>query len=204
MTAEAKHCPDCRNEFVASVEQCSDCGAPLKQGELPRGGSPEPEHEDAGYDVPEHGIPPEPVEPPDTLVATLPGEDAERVARAMALERITSLLDCDGAQELRGPNEPPKPAIARRKPVAIYVSHSRAEEAREIIDSLTDTDPIGDQWREGDSAAESIEDAEPAPDEVQSPVAAADLEAPQAEGSGRYLLILAALGAVLALFIALL
>lgn len=204
---EARHCPDCRNEFVASVSLCSDCGRPLEPGELPRRPAaplmPEVAGPDAGGDHP--GEP----EPPDTLVATLAGEDAERVARALTLENITSLLDCEGIQQLRGPHEPPKPAIARRKPVAIYVAHTRVDEAREIVDSLTGADLIGDQWRdagEPDAGVVDVGDTDAATRAAVEAVqrAAVDLESPQAEGGLRYLVALAAFAAVLALFIALL
>lgn len=205
---EANHCPDCRNEFVAAITTCSDCGQPLHPGELPRGGRAAAPVGSEEVDVPLHGEAPDPPEPPDTLVATLPGEDAERIARALTLERITSLLDCEGTRELRGPNEPPKPAIARRKPVSIYVGHARAGEAREIIESLVGVDLIGEQWRSGDAGEDAGEEeaAEAAVERRAGSVVREpdDLEAPVAEGIGRYLVLLAILGGILAVFIALL
>jgi hypothetical protein len=205
---EANHCPDCRNEFVAGITMCSDCGQPLRPGELPRGARPAALVVEEESDAPLHGEAPDLPDPPDTLVATLPGEDAERIARALTLEHISSLLDCEGTQELRGPSEPPKPAIARRKPVSIYVAHTRVDEAREIIESLVGVDLIGEQWRSGDAGDDGHEEGAAASSAPRAAVPAAqgphDLEAPAAEGSGRYLVLLAILGAILAVFIALL
>lgn len=205
---DARHCPDCRNEFVAHVEVCSDCGRPLQPGELPRVSTrreEEPAHE---VGIPEHGVPPEAPDPPDTLVATLPGEDAEQVARALALEQITSLLDCDGTQELRGPFEPPKPALARRKPVSIYVAAQHVDDAHAVIESLMHEDPIGEQWRgahAGTSAVPDLDDEIAAESEFSVAVAEpAGMEVPHAEGVGYTWIVLIALGAILALFVALL
>lgn len=205
---DARHCPDCRNEFMAHVEVCTDCGRPLQAGELPRASARREEEPAHAVGIPEHGVPPEAPDPPDTLVATLPGEDAEQVARALALEQITSLLDCDGTQELRGPFEPPKPALARRKPVSIYVASQHVDDANAVIESLMHEDPIGEQWRGADGATPvepDLEDEIAVESEFSATVAEpAGMEMPRAEGAGYTWIALLALGAVLALFIALL
>lgn len=145
MSEQTSHCPVCRTEFVAGISACSDCGRPLLPGELPpRDRNPAPSQIVGGPEVV--------VEPPDTLILSIPGEQAELVAKALAVEGIPSLLACDGIEQLRGPHEPPKAPLARRKAVDIYVPESQVDIAREIAESMLDSDLIGDQWRDAEYA----------------------------------------------------
>jgi len=209
MVSETLHCGECRTEFVGGITACSDCGGPLQSGELPPHG-PESLADSVAAAMPAADTEGEAPEPPDTLVATLPGEDAELVAKAMTMERITSLLECEGSQELRGPHEPPKPALARRRPVSIYVAHSRVDEARAIIESMTGTDLIGEQWREGAGHDGAVRDD--AGDDAALPGAVSDgvrtasspPEAPRAEGAGRYVILLGLVTLLVGLFVVLL
>lgn len=148
MSDQTSHCPICRTEFVAGIAACSDCGRPLLPGELPpRDRNSAPSQGGGGPDAI--------VEPPDTMILTIPGEQAELIAKALAVEGIPSLLECDGIEQLRGPYEPPKAPLARRKPVDVYVPESQVDIAREIAQSMLDSDLIGDQWRDAEFAPDA-------------------------------------------------
>lgn len=210
MSEHTSHCPICHTEFVAGVAACSDCGRPLLPGELP----PRARNDDgpdavrtttaSGAEIT--------VEPPDTLLAEIPGEQAELIAKALALEGIPSLLVCDGVEQLRGPHEPPKPPIARKKTVEIYVPHTRMDDASEIADSMTNVDLIGDQWL--DHAPEgSVEQTAAGRDDVISAATAMNADSaadetiaaqpiePRPEGSRPSLLLFVLVTLIIAVFV---
>lgn len=215
MKDEVSHCQDCRTEFVAGVTRCSDCGRPVTPGELPprKRNDERDEARDPRYaQAPSAEAT---VDPPDTELTSIPGEQAELVAKALALEGIPSLLACEGEEQLRGPHEPPKPPIARKRIVDIYVPQSRLDDAREIADSMASGDLIGDQWLEttipGESETAGQSDFERAmvethEDDGDAPgyQAGAQPVAPRAEGGNPSLLLFFIVTLLIAAFLFLL
>lgn len=200
MPEDVKHCVACQTEFVAGIDHCSDCGGLLESGELPAQRTRSALDEQLAAALPDASEPQE-VDPPDTLASTLPGEQAELVARALALEGVTSLLECEGEQKLRGPHEPPSPPIAVKRPVSIYVAQTHVETTLEIVRSLESDDVIGDQWlAEGEAVEGFADQSKPKLEDVVPASAATPLEA---EGSGglRLLIPFLIITAIVGLFL---
>lgn len=176
--SQASHCPRCATEFVAGIAQCSDCGGPLTPGELPRAGAARPSRS-----APSSTAGPVVEGPlPDHHLCTVPGEQAETIARALTFEGIVSLLVCDGMQRLRGPGHESTGPLASRRPVDVYVAAADWEEAEAVVASLDGPDLIGEQWLdegEGDDVAAPprrapVVEPEPEPDvlDEEQPVVA--------------------------------
>jgi len=200
--ADVTHCPNCRTEFVAGIAACSDCGGPLKSGELPRGRERLVDEDPLPTDaVPGAEYVPE---PPDTLLGTFPGEHAELIAKSMALEGLASLLECDGVEQLRGPHEPPKAPLARKKPVHVYVAQARLADAQEIADSLAEADFIGDQWQDESAGEIDAEDDDDRTLDEAVYLRPAAEGVPSPEGTSIYLLVFAVITAIVAVFVFLL
>jgi hypothetical protein len=139
---------------------------------------------------------------PDTLLVTLPGMQAEFAAKALTVEGLTCLLECDGLKRLRYPNQEPPEPLAVTWPVSIYVARTQRDQAREILASTERTDVIGDQWagrvthappRSRRPQQGSIARAEQLPMRPTQRV----YPGPRAEGTGLRFLVLAALAGLL-------
>lgn len=138
--------------------------------------------------------------PPDTLLATMPGLQAEFAAKALTLEGMTCLLECDGLKQLRHPHQEPSDPLAVTWPVSIYVAGPQLGEARQILASIQRTDVIGDQWTTADAASARRSRTPyymPTPRERPT---SGDL-APRPEGTGLRFLILLALAGVFLLLV---
>ncbi|MBI1818121.1 MAG: hypothetical protein HYR72_24335 [Deltaproteobacteria bacterium] len=140
-----QHCPACRSEFIAGVAACTDCGGPLELGALPDLAAVTAGKSPIVYDS------------PDTLLTTLPGVRADLVVRALVMEGIACLLECEGQTKLCGPTDVSQGPFAVTLPVAIYVSGSRMEEAVAVVQSLDRADLVGVEWSEGDPVGLSAE-----------------------------------------------
>ncbi len=198
MISNVQHCPKCVTEFVAGVRACSDCGGPLSSGPLPDPADEEAQPSEAD-DLAALG------DPPDTLYATLPGQQADYVAQALATAGIASLLECDGIQQLNGPGIEHKGPLAVSFPVSVYVPGAQLQPVREIVQSITRAGEIVNPWTvavdptdlEALVAGETGLDADDAED--RSSPSDQPLSAPQPEGTTTRLLLLLALGVVLLL-----
>jgi hypothetical protein len=163
--SDLQHCAACREEYVAGVAACVECGQPLQAGPLPRGAAP------ATRAAPAAGADP----PLDRLVAELPGLHADQMVRALLLEEIACRVECEGVEKVYRPGQPPAEAFAITLPVSLYVADATYESAQEIVQSLRQEDVIGDQWSaapaEDEGAADAI-DAAADPDAADEPGAA--------------------------------
>jgi hypothetical protein len=162
-----QHCAACQTEYVATALACAECGGVLQAGPLPR-------FEGRDDPAPAMDGAVEPMEPPTRVVATLPGAQAEQLAKLLTMEGIVCLLECEGLQRLRRPDDPVPEPIAVTLPVTLSVPPSRFDDAQAILASLDQTDAIGTQWTdEGapnqpgsdealeEDAEESVTDLEP-------------------------------------------
>lgn len=188
---DEQHCPACWTEYVAGVPRCAHCGGALVPGALP-----ERRPEAPAADLIPTGS--EPVEwltrdPPDTLLATLPGETAEVLARLLTSEGIPCLLECRGIRRIRRPGELPAEPIAVTLPVEVSVPTAVLAQARDLLESLGE-DVIGDQWASegvtGSDAAPSAGMADRPPVSPQSEI--------RPEGSGLSWLLAALAAAAVA------
>lgn len=201
--AQPSHCPACATEFVAGVTRCSDCGGPLTPGDLPA--SAPSARKAASVSLPPAAEAAGLTELPDQPLCTVPGEQAETIARALTFEGITSLLVCDGLQRLRGPGQESTGPMANRRPVEIYVSAADLEEAEAIVASLEGGDLIGEQWL---SEAEDEDDVASASPVIPKPAAVEPASEPELpaptkpSSSGGVLLVIVVLLAVIAAFVA--
>jgi hypothetical protein len=134
----------------------------------------------------------------DRLLARLPGAQADVVVKALNLEGIPCLLECQGIRRLCLPDREPGEPLAVTLPVSIYVQVERMQEAQDILDSSS-ADVIGEQWAEEPQAAEVEEtveaEAAPAHEETRSP----DLPALHSEGTTWRVIAIIAVGLFLLL-----
>ncbi len=162
--SDLQHCVACQTEYIATAPACAECGGVLQPGPLPRFEG----REDSPQSTEGDG---EPMEPPTRVLATLPGEQAEQLAKLLTMEGMACLLECEGLQRLRLPDEPVQEPIAVTLPVALSVPPSRFDDAQAMLASLDQDDAIGSQWTD----VEQAEDIEPADDDTDEP--AEDLQA---------------------------
>jgi len=165
-----QHCAACREEYVAGVAACVECGAPLQPGPLDR--SPQ-----AARRVAETGT----AAMPDRLLAELPGAAADQAVRALLLEGIACGAVCDGIEKVYLPDKPPTEPFAVSLPVSLYVADAQYEQAQEILASCQQEDVIGDQW--SSAAEEAVDEPVPAGDAEEEP--ADDAAALRAEEDGQ-------------------
>ena len=193
MIGNLQHCPTCATEFVAGARACSDCGGPLTAGPLP--------DVDANQLIAITSAAQTPSAPPDTLFATLPGQQADYVAQALTEAGIASRLDCDGIQQFNGPGQPHGGPLAVTLPVSVFVPGSQLTAVTEVVRSITRDGEIMNPATIGletvdlealAMAGEPVVDTPPPPPP--------DLSPPQAEGLGLRLWLLLLLAAV-ALFL---
>lgn len=178
-----QHCAECQTEYVATVRVCAECGGALQAGPLPRFESRDDASVDAGDAAPVPSM-----EPPTRVLTTLPGAQAEHVAKLLTMEGIVCLLECDGLQRLRLPNDPVPEPIAVTLPVTLSVPPSRFSDAQAILASLDQDDAIGEQWAGGDALATLTPDE--APEEIAATPQIA-ISSPQAESTTwRFILVL--------------
>lgn len=140
------YCPDCWTEFVSGVALCSDCGGALTLG-------PRPEQRPRATAATESANPEQSAI--DTLLGEFPGSRAEFIAQALTMEGIHSRLECDGLVQHRGPNTNPAGPIAVTLPVTILVAAAEADRAREILESLSAEDLVGEEWAEVTATADA-------------------------------------------------
>jgi hypothetical protein len=133
-----QHCAACREEYVAGVAACVECGAPLQPGPLDRSAPAARSDRSA---QPTAAAP-----PPDQLLAELPGAEADQVVRTLLREDVTCAVTCNGIERVYTPDKPPVEPFAVSLPVTLFVSAAQLEQAREVLASCQQEDVIGDQW----------------------------------------------------------
>ena len=179
--SDLQHCAACREEYVAGVAACVECGQPLQAGPLPRGSSPARgvvarRDDAAGGD--DDAAPARSDPPLDRLLAELPGLQADQTVRALLLEGIACRVECEGIRKVYRAGQPPTEAFAVTLPVSIYVGDATYESAQEIAQSLAQEDVIGDQWSatpaEDEPAADAIDAEADVDAETEADVDAAD------------------------------
>jgi hypothetical protein len=191
---DVQHCLTCATEYVAGIEACVVCGTPLTPGPLPRDGPTghRAAPRAAGRDSAPH-----------FLLVQRPGLQAHHLVKALLLEDIPCLLECDGLRKTVLSGEDLAEPFAVTLPVSVYVAHHRAAEARQILASLEREDVIGDQWRESDSVETVSPVLEAVQDDARStrPASAADHEPTRGEATSlRFAVLLAAAALVLYFF----
>ena len=159
-----QHCAACREEYVAGVAACVECGAPLQPGPLDRSA---PAARGPRVDEPTASA------LPDRLLAKLPGAEADQVVRTLLREGIACGVSCDGIERVYAPDKPPMEPFAVSLPVSLFVTAAQYEQAQEILASCQQEDVIGDQWESATADEESemvmapdeeiVADAEPLP-----------------------------------------
>jgi hypothetical protein len=159
-----QHCATCQTEYIATATACAECGEVLQPGPLPR-------YEGYADQAPasDDAAPLAPTEAPTRALGVLPGEQAERLARALTNEGIVCLLECEGFQRLRLPGDPVPEPIAVTLPVQISIPPSRFDDAQGLLALLEQEDVIGRQWE--DATARTPDDDE-APDTSEDPTPA--------------------------------
>ena len=159
-----QHCAACREEYVAGVAACVECGAPLQPGPLDRS---TPAARGPRVDEPTASA------LPDRLLAKLPGAEADQIVRTLLREGIACGVSCDGIERVYAPDKPPMEPFAVSLPVSLFVTAAQYEQAQEILASCQQEDVIGDQWESATADEESemvmapdeeiVADAEPLP-----------------------------------------
>lgn len=152
MAAGVRYCESCWTEFVDGVQRCSDCGGPLLDGDLPR------ERPRDAEEAPFTTISADPAAI-DSLAAEMPGEDAEHFAEALKIEGIVSRLECGNLVRYRGPGQKATGMISLREPVQVFVAAKDLDVARDILETISRGDLIGDAWTEG-SGEVDVEDSD--------------------------------------------
>jgi hypothetical protein len=181
--SDVQHCETCRTEFVAGVPVCTDCGGPLALGPLPeRPAKGSPANVAAGDEY-----------RCDRLLARLPGAQADVAAKALNLEGVTCLLECEGIRRLCPPDRESDEPLAVTLPVAIYVRGECEREAREILDSLP-ADVIGNQWAEEAQADDADEEVEAESELSREGTPPADLPAVRSESTTWRVIAIIAVG----------
>jgi hypothetical protein len=144
-----QHCAACREEYVAGVAACVECGAPLQPGPLDRSA---PAARGPRVDEPTASA------LPDRLLAKLPGAEADQVVRTLLREGIACGVSCDGIERVYAPDKPPMEPFAVSLPVSLFVNAAQYEQAQEILASCEQEDVIGDQWESAppDEASEMV------------------------------------------------
>ena len=159
-----QHCAACREEYVAGVAACVECGAPLQPGPLDRSA---PSTRGPRLDEPTAAA------APDRLLAKLPGAEADQIVRTLLREGIACGVSCDGIERVYAPDKPPMEPFAVSLPVSLFVTAAQYEQAQEILACCQQEDVIGDQWESATADEESemvmapdeeiVADAEPLP-----------------------------------------
>lgn len=141
MAGELQHCPTCREEYVAGIAACVECGEPLHPGPLPRGAA-------AAAPAARAAAAANPATELDRLVAELPGRQADHVVRSLLLEGIACRVECQGVVKVYQAEQRPSEPFAVTLPVTIHVAAAQLENAQEVLESLQQEDVIGEQWSE--------------------------------------------------------
>ena len=114
---------------------CADCEVPLQAGAPPDPAAPQ----EAGLEVTSSdGSRKIAFEAPDVLLVTLPGQQADYLASALADADIFSLLICEGEQQLCGPGQARRGPLAVTLAVEVYVPEARHAAATEILHASTE------------------------------------------------------------------
>lgn len=142
---EVQHCATCGGEYMASAKSCAECGGPLSAGPPP---------ELSGADDEEDG--PERELHLDSLLVTLPGQQSHVVAAALGNAGVYSAQRCGSDELFNGPGLPDRGALARTKPVQVYVAAADVETAKEVLAQLQDGDQVRDPT-EGELSDEELE-----------------------------------------------
>lgn len=150
MAGELQHCPTCREEYVAGIAACVECGEPLHPGPLPRGAAAAAPAARAAAANPAAEL--------DRLVAELPGRQADHVVRSLLLEGIACRVECQGVVKVYQAEQRPTEPFAVTLPVTIHVAAAQLENAQEVLESLQQEDVIGEQWSEVPSEDENGEE----------------------------------------------
>ena len=143
---------------------------------------------------------------PDTLLMTVPGLQAEHAAKALTMEGLTCLLECDGLKRLRQPGDEAPEPLAVTWPVRLYVHFTDLTEAKRILDSIAAPDVIGQQWSDADAGQRGKDIRRQGREMPTASVDRADranpyLSAPRAEGTTlRFVFLLAVALFLLLLF----
>jgi hypothetical protein len=141
MAGELQHCPTCREEYVAGIAACVECGEPLHPGPLPRGAA-------ATAPAARAAAAANPAGELDRLIAELPGRQADHVVRSLLLEGIACRVECQGVVKVYQAEQRPSEPFAVTLPVTIHVAAAQLENAQEVLESLQQEDVIGEQWSE--------------------------------------------------------
>ena len=142
------------------MQRCSDCGGPLLDGDLPAVRPREDEDETVEAAVVDLAA-------IDSLVAEMPGEEAEHFAEALKMEGVHSRLECGDVVRYRGPGQKATGLISLSKPVRVFVAQPELEAAHDILVSISQEDLVGDAWAAGADAVE-IEDVDAADDAIET------------------------------------
>ncbi len=213
---QVQHCPDCGGEYVAQAKTCAECGGALKAGPPPargarRGEEVDDEHEQSEEAELEIRL--------DTVLATLPGQQAHVVAACLAGAGIFTAQRCKGEELFCGPGLPDRGALARSMIVQIYVAHADLETAQEMLAELQSDGEIKDPTegaidedeleREAMAAAEPLDvpvqhtdephAVRPAEHDTEAPFIDNAADPASSSSSSMTLLIVALVGAVVIL-----
>jgi hypothetical protein len=198
MADDLQHCPDCREEYIAGVTACVECGGALRPGPLERSAT---RVQRAG------GSAGGAAEQAHRLLVELPGLQADLATRALLLEGIAVRVECQGASKLYAAGDKPTEPFAVTLPVSVYVAAAQLDTAQEILASLQQDDVIGSQWsdRQPGRDSEAVGDQEW---EGESADSAADMEddsqaiaAPKAESTSMRAVLILVAAAILLLFL---
>ena len=166
MASDLQHCSACREEYVAGVAACVECGGPLQPGPLDRLAERAAHGQRHGSGGRRRRRRCDRIAASSSCPACKP---TTRCARFL-LEGITCGVECEGVTQVYAPGQPPAQPFAVTLPVTVYVADAQYEAAQEILASLQHDDMIGDQWSdaslevEGGAVVEDDATAEPAVD----------------------------------------
>lgn len=127
-----RHCRGCHAEFVGSMIDCGDCGAPLFPGESPRFDDRDLTSSEAGTGLSEDDFVP--------LRRINNGWHADMLCSVLADAGIATVMHTARGRRMRAPGmEPMGPAPAENEAVEIQVFPEHLDEAGVILDEAEET-----------------------------------------------------------------